>query len=77
MCSQSYLHVSCFSKNEHKILPVNWCSCQLIAWEFQYAPGSAEGTTYRRVRQSAALRLGPKGTTAKRRIRVRQSVGGI
>ena len=55
-----------------KILPVNRCSCQLFSWVFQYAPGSAEGTTYRHVRQSATLRLGLKGATAKPRIGVCQ-----
>ena len=32
-------------QNQDKILPVNPCSCQLIAWVFQYAPGSAEDMT--------------------------------
>ena len=48
-----------FPKKEFlRCLPVNRCSCQLIAWVFQYAPGSAAGATYRRVRHSHGLRLG-------------------
>ena len=64
-----------FPKNEFlHCLPVNRCSCQLIAWVFQYAPRSAAGATYRRVRQSLGLWLGPKGTATRRSICVRHSV---